>query len=220
MNEPQVAFFDMDYTVLGIDASVNWKKYLAETGLAPEEDAARADYFLDLYHQGKTPVEEFVKFQYREFIGRTVEEMRDMIRPYFEERVRPFIFPEAQAVIDDFAACGIPTAMVTGTNRYIAEPIVEAMRITMLMPTEPEIVDGKFTGGYIKPFLIKDAKLQKDREYCQTLGTTMDRAAFFADSINDLQLLQSSGFPTAVNPHKKLLPEAQKNNWPIKYWSM
>lgn len=95
MNEPDVAFFDMDHTILDIDASVNWKKYLAETGLAPPEDSARADYFLQLYHQGRTPIEEFVKFQYRDFIGRTIEEMRDMIRTYFEERVRSFIFPEA-----------------------------------------------------------------------------------------------------------------------------
>lgn len=90
----------------------------------------------------------------------------------------------------------------------------------MLLPTEPEIVNGKFTGGYIKPFLIKHAKLQKAREYCQTLGTSMDRATFFADSINDLQLLQNTGFPVAVNPHKKLLTEAKKHNWPIKIWSI
>jgi HAD superfamily hydrolase (TIGR01490 family) len=220
MNEPDVAFFDMDYTILGIDASVSWKKYLVEIGLAPAEDSARAEHFLQLYHQGRTPVEEFVKFQYREFIGRTVSEMRAMIRTYFEQCLRPFIFPEARAMINDFTARGIPTALVTGTNRYIAEPVAEAMKITTLLPTEPEVVDGLFTGGYIKPFLVKQAKLLRARQYCRTLGTTMENAAFFADSINDLELLQNAGFPTAVNPHKKLFPEAKKHNWPIKNWSV
>jgi HAD superfamily phosphoserine phosphatase-like hydrolase len=220
MIRPEVVFFDMDHTILDIDASVLWKKYLCDLGLAPAEDRERVDYFLKLYHQGRTPVEDFVKFQYREFIGRTIEEMRAITYQYFEEHVRPFILPDAQAVVDDSEAHDIPTVLLTGTNRYIAEPIVEAMRITTLLPTEPEIIDGKFTGGYIKPFLIKQAKLQKAREHCHALQTSMERAVFFADSINDLEMLESVGYPVAVNPHENLLKEAQSRGWPVEHWSL
>lgn len=219
MNVPEVAFFDMDHTILGVDCSVSWKKFLVDRVLAPAEDRDKADYYWGLYCQGRTPVEDFVRFQYREFIGRTIEEMRALTQEHFEERIRPFIYPQAQALIDDFAAHGVPTALVTGTNRYIAEPIVEAMRITTLLPTEPEVVKGKFTGWYIKPFLLKQGKLQKARDYCATLRTTMDKAAFFADSINDLGMLESVGYPVAVNPHENLRAKAQARKWRIERWT-
>lgn len=219
MIEPDVAFFDMDHTILGTDASVSWKRFLVDIGLAPAEDRAKADYYLDLYHKGRTPVREFVKFQYREFVGRTIEEMQVLTRKHFEQRIRPYIYPDAQAVIDDFGVRNIPTVLVTGTNRHIAEPIIEAMRITTLLPTEPEVVDGKFTGGYLKPFLYKRGKLQKAIEHCDALQTSMDRAAFFADSINDLEMLESVGFPVAVNPSKKLLEQAHARGWAVEHWS-
>ncbi len=143
MTQVDVAFFDMDHTILDVDCSVIWKRFLADEGLASAEDAARAEHFVSLYHQGRYPVEEFVRFQYREFIGRTPDEMRDLCRRHFEERIRPFIYPDAQRTLDDFGTRGVPTVLVTGTNRFIAEPIVEAMGITSLLATEPEIIDGR-----------------------------------------------------------------------------
>lgn len=220
MIKPDVAFFDMDHTIIGTDASVSWKRFLADIGLAPAEDREIADNFLKLYHEGQTPVEEFVKFQYCEFIGRTIEEMEPLALRHFEERIRPYIYPDAQAAIDDFGARNIPTVLVTGTNRYIAEPIIRAMKITTLLPTEPEVVDGKFTGGYLEPFLYKHGKLQKAREHCHALQTSMERAAFFADSINDLEMLEIVGYPVAVNPHANLLKEAEARDWPVKRWSL
>jgi len=218
-NGIEVVFFDMDHTILGIDCSVSWKKFLADRVLAPPEDRDKADYFWGLYCQGRTPVEDFVRFQYREFIGRTIEEMKTLTQEHFEERIRSFIYPQAQAVINDFRSHGVPTVLITGTNRYIAEPIVEAMRITTLLSTEPEIVEGKFTGRYIKPFLYKQGKLRKAHDYCAILGTTMDRATFFADSINDLEMLESVGYPVAVNPHENLRTVAKARKWRIERWT-
>ncbi len=119
--KPVVAFFDMDHTIIGIDCSVSWKYFLADHGLAPEDDKAKADYYWNLYCQGRTPVDEFVEFQYREFSGKTVDEMRSLTHFHFEERIRPHIYRGAKEKIREFSRDGIPTALVTGTNRYIAE---------------------------------------------------------------------------------------------------
>ena len=58
MTRVDVAFFDMDHTILDVDCSVIWKRFLADEDLAPAEDAARAEHFVSLYHQGRYPVEE------------------------------------------------------------------------------------------------------------------------------------------------------------------
>ena len=63
----------MDHTIIGIDCSVSWKYFLVDRGLAPKGDKAKADYYWNLYCRGKTPVDEFIEFQYREFSGNTVD---------------------------------------------------------------------------------------------------------------------------------------------------
>jgi HAD superfamily hydrolase (TIGR01490 family) len=216
--KPVVAFFDMDHTIIGIDCSVSWKYFLADHGLAPEDDKAKADHYWQLYCQGSTPIDEFVKFQYREFSGKTVDEMRSLARCHFEERIRSYIYRGAQEKIREFSRDGIPTVLVTGTNQYIAEPIVEAMEITALLATEPEIVEGKFTGWYIPPFLLKEAKITMAERYCRELGVHLDKASFFGDSVNDLDMLKKVGYPSVVNPGEKVLVVAEKSSWPVKRW--
>ncbi len=220
MKELDVVFFDMDHTILAIDCDVSWKKFLIDKGMAPAEDSAKAEYYWDLYCQGKSPVEEFVEFQLREFAGRTPEEMYVLTQRHFDERIRQFIYPEAHRVIEEFSAKGVPTVLVTGTNRFLSQPLVDAVGITTLLATEPEIVNGRFTGGIVEPFLLKQGKLLKAREYCQSLQTDLKHAAFFADSINDLEMLASVGTPVVVNPADKLIEEAKARHWRIECWSL
>jgi HAD superfamily hydrolase (TIGR01490 family) len=218
--KPAVAFFDMDHTIIGIDSSVSWKYFLVDHGMAPKDDRAKADYYWNLYCLGRYPVDEFVEFQYREFSGKTVDEMRILARSHFEERIRPHIYRGAQEKIREFSKEGIPTVLVTGTNRYIAEPIAEAMEITSLLPTEPELVDGKFTGGYFPPFLFKEGKITKAECYCRELGVLLAEASFFGDSVNDLEMLARVGHPVVVNPGEKLLAVAEENSWPVERWAV
>lgn len=218
--KPGIAFFDMDHTIIGIDCSVSWKYFLVDRGLAPKSDKAKADYYWNLYCRGKTPVDEFVKFQYREFLGNTIDEMRSLARCHFEERIRPYIFRGAHEKIREFSRQGIPTALVTGTNRYIAEPIVETMGITTLLPTEPEMANGKFTGGYVPPFLLKEGKIKMAEAHSREIGILLDQAFFFGDSVNDLEMLYRVGYPVVVNPGEAVLAVAKKNSWPIERWTV
>ncbi|TKJ37534.1 MAG: hypothetical protein CEE38_08550 [Planctomycetes bacterium B3_Pla] len=220
MKELDVVFFDMDHTILAIDCDVSWKKFLVDKGMAPAEDSAKAEYYWDLYYQGKSPIEEFVEFQLREFAGRTPEEMRVLTQRHFDERIREFIYPEAHRVIEEFSAESVPTALVTGTNRFLSQPLVDAVGITTLLATEPEIVNGRFTGGIVEPFLLKEGKLVKAREYCQSLQTDLEHAAFYADSINDLDMLACVGTPVVVNPAEELRAEAKAREWRIECWSL
>lgn len=215
-----VAFFDMDHTVLATDCDVSWKNFLVDQGLAPEADRGRADAYWDLYYQGRSPVEEFVAFQLREFVGRSAEEMQELAQRHFNERIADTVYPAARQVITQYAGRGIPTGLVTGTNRVIAQPLVQELGITTLLATEPELDRGRFTGGIVGPFLLKEGKLIKARQYCAALGTDLQGAAFYADSINDLEMLASVGTPVAINPAPALRAEAEARRWRIERWEM
>ena len=125
MKTPAVYFFDMDHTLINNDCDVSWKQFAVRHNLAPESDLAEADRYFDDYNAGTLDVEEFYLFQFREFIGKTPEEMRPLAELHFEEYVRPHIYPEARKLVGSLLDAGFPVAILTSTNSVVAQPLAE-----------------------------------------------------------------------------------------------
>lgn len=216
----KVAFFDMDHTVIDTDCDVSWKYFLVDEGLAPVSDRAEADRFFILYHQGQTNVEEFIRFQLREFRHRTPGEMQALARRHFDSRVRQYIYPRAGHEIENYRTAGIPVFLLTGTNRIIAEPIANELGVDQLFATEPAIHNGYFTGTIQGPFLMRDEKLNSALIYCRSKGIDLEHVTYYADSITDLKLLEQVGAPVVVNPGAELLRIARARGWSTHDWSL
>lgn len=216
----ELAIFDMDHTVVETDCDVSWKYYLVEQGLAPLEHRQEADRFFDLYHQGKTPVSEFILFQLSEFVDCTVAEMRAIADHHFNERVKQYVYPDAKRLIHRFNAEGVSTVMLTGSNRIIAEPVARYLGIDKLIATEPEIINGQFTGRIDGQFLMKEAKLDLAFHHASSRNISLDQVAYYADSITDVPLLEKVGNPVVINPKAELLFKAKANNWQIETWQL
>ena len=214
----ELAIFDMDHTVLGIDCDHSWKYFLADEGFAPLAHRDEADRFLDLYHKGRTPINEFIEFQLSEFAGRSIAEIRTIADKHFEQRVRKLIYLQARNVIDKFNHDEIDTILLTGTNRIIANPIAKSLDVSRLIATEPEIEDGYFTGRIDGPFLMKEVKFKSAKDLCSERNIDLDRVTYFADSITEVPLLEKVGYPVVINPRKDMLSIAKANQWQIKYW--
>ena len=214
----ELAIFDMDHTVLGLDCDHSWKYFLADEGFAPLAHRDEADRFLDLYHKGRTPINEFIEFQLSEFVDRSIAEIRTIADKHFEERVRKLIYPQARNVIDKFNHDEIDTILLTGTNRIIANPIAKSLDVSRLIATEPEIEDGYFTGRIDGPFLMKEVKFKSAKDLCSERNIDLDRVTYFADSITDVPLLEKVGYPVVINPRKDMLLIAKSNHWQIRYW--
>jgi HAD superfamily hydrolase (TIGR01490 family) len=210
----------MDHTVLDTDCDLSWKYFLVDEGLAPPSHRAEADRFFDLYHQQRTPVNEFVKFQLSEFVNRSSKEMRILADQHFQERVLEYIYPQAQKEITKFNQLGISTFLLTGTNRIIAEPIARSLGVSILLATEPETKNGLFTGSIDGPFLMKGAKLQAASDICISRQIKLDNVTFYADSITDVALLEKIGYPIVINPREDLRAIAVANQWRIEDWQL
>ena len=214
----ELAIFDMDHTVLGIDSDHSWKYFLADEGFAPLAHRDEADRFLDLYHKGRTPINEFIEFQLSEFAGRSITEIRTIADKHFKQQVRKHVFSQARNEIDKFNYNKIDTILLTGTNRIIAEPIAKSLGVCKLIATEPHIKDGYFTGRVYGPVLMKQAKLKSAKDICLKMNIDLNKVTYFADSITDVPLLLEVGYPVVVNPKSDLLLFAKTNKWQIKNW--
>lgn len=219
-HKSQIVFFDMDHTLIDNDCDVSWKEFLIDEGIADPRERDDIQRYWDLYAEGRLPVSEFISFQLRQFIGRSVEEMRALAQRHFDAIVKSLIYAEGRAEIDCAHAAGIPTVVLTSTNTIIAEPVVRALGITHLLGTELETHEGHFTGRIIEPYCYEHNKVTKAREYCRKLGLSLDHATYFGDSVPDIPMLSSVARAVVVNPGEFLRQLASERGWPIVSWAL
>jgi HAD superfamily hydrolase (TIGR01490 family) len=219
-NDADIVFFDMDHTLIHNDCDVSWKEFLIDAGIAPGDERIEAQRHYEDYCAGQLDEETFLWFQTRQFIGKTLEEMRALSQRHFEERVRHRIYPRARQAVAATLERGVPVAILSSTNTVVAEPIAEALGIPKTICTELELRDGVFTGRIVPPYCFRAGKIPHAQAYCDSLGKSLDRAAYFGDSTNDIPMLEVVGAPVTINPTGVLLAKAQEMGWVIEKWTL
>jgi HAD superfamily hydrolase (TIGR01490 family) len=216
----EIVFFDMDHTLIDNDCDVSWKQFLIEEGLADPAEMDDVHRFYDLYRQGRLPILDFVAFQLRQFTGRGEAEMCELAQRHFDRHVRPRIYPQARQAVEQARRAGAPTAILTATNRIVAEPLARELGMDHVLATELEVRDACFTGRIVEPYCYECEKVTKARALCQPLGLDLERAAYFGDSTSDIPMLDQVGQAVAVNPGDQLAAVAREKGWKIERWSL
>ena len=211
--------FDMDGTLVDNDCDVSWKLFLVHAGLAPESDIALADKYYYDYVDGRLDLDEFLRFQLREFVGRTHAEMAALCQRHFDEVVRPKCRPGAIAATREVAASGTPSTILSSTNTMISEPVRAFFGIAETAgPTLELDGSGRFTGKLVGDYTLGPQKVVRMRRMAEKLGIVPEDIAAYGDSAADIPLLSSVGHPFVVAPSKELRAEALKRNWQILKW--
>ena len=211
--------FDMDGTLVDNDCDVSWKLFLVAAGFAPEGDAALAHKYYDDYAEGVLDLDEFLRFQLREFVGHTKAEMAKICQRHFDEFVRSKCRPGAIEETRRVAASGKPSTILSSTNTMISEPVRAFFGIDRTNGTTLELDgSGRFTGGIVGPYALGKNKVAIMREMAAGLGITPAQVTAYGDSASDIPLLSAVGHPFAVAPSEELRAEAEKRNWPVLTW--
>ena len=100
-------------------------------------------------------------------------------------------------------------------NSFVTGPIASAFGINDLIATEPEMVNGQYTGKIDGIPCFQEGKITKLNDWLKTSDINLEGSYFYSDSHNDLPLLQQVTTPVAVDPDEQLRAHAQKNNWDI-----
>lgn len=216
----RVVFLDMDHTLIDNDCDVSWKEFLIQEGIAPPSERDDIYRYFELYKQARLPEDEFNKFQLRQFAGRTHEEVVPLARAHFERHVRPRIFPQALAAIDEHRRAGRRLVLLTATNRVVAEPVAEHLGLPEIVATELECRDGRYTGRLGGRYCVKEGKVAYASQWCERNAIGLVEAAYYGDSMSDIPLLERVGHPVVVNPPEKLAALAADRGWPILQWRL
>ena len=213
---PEVYFFDMDHTLIANDCDISWKIFLNEEKLIEAGQLAIAEKFYEDYCREELNEAEFIRFQLREFVGCSEQEMNLLARRHFDSQVKhtliASVFAELTAALQQKAH----VALLTATNSVVARPLADFCGIEHVLATAPELdAAGSFTGAINGDYCCGRKKIKFAEEFCRARGLTLSSAAYYGDSLNDRHLLERVGFPVAVNPTGELLEIARANSWRI-----
>jgi len=213
--EPQAYLFDMDHTLINNDCDVSWKDFLIEKGLAPKSSIEAAEMFFQQYKQNRLDMSAFLNFQLKEFEGRTVEEMKVLAKEHFETFVKDKIYQSAFLAVKTALATGKPVALLTATNRVLAQPLAEYFGIPTVLAFDIKLEDEKYLPEPADEISHGSGKIDYAAAFLAQFGLDLNACAYYGDSTSDIPILSAVGFPNPVNPSPELRALSQTNGWEI-----
>jgi HAD superfamily hydrolase (TIGR01490 family) len=218
----RLTLFDLDNTLLGGDSDYGWAQFLIERGAVDAEDYERrnAEFFAD-YKAGRLDIHAFLEFQLRPLADNDPATLFAWRERFVAEKILPMLLPAGRKLVDERLAAGDLVAVVTATNSFITRPIAALYGVRHLVATEPEIIDGRFTGRPTGEPCFQAGKLACLEAWLTGLNRRLSDFAeswFYSDSHNDLPLLLAVTHPVAIDPDPVLAAEALSRGWPITSW--
>jgi HAD superfamily hydrolase (TIGR01490 family) len=213
----RLALFDLDNTLLAGDSDYEWGQFLVDRGVL-ERDAYEAQNraFYEQYKAGTLDIHEFLGFALRPLAEHTPQELDRWHGEFMQSRIRPMIRPAARALVRRHLQDGDLCAIITATNSFVTRPIAREFGIEHLIATEPEMREGRYTGGVAGTPCFRSGKLVRLDQWLAGLGRRLDQFAdsiCYSDSHNDLALLERVQRPVAVDPDERLADEARRRGW-------
>ncbi len=144
------------------------------------------------------------------------DEIKDKCSFIWEQDCKNFIYKDVADLFKTYKKQGLKLIMVDAGISELYEDLLNVYDFDYVFTANLEYKDGKSTGkllgepcsGIHKYNVIKKL-IEED------LGGFLKETIFYANSNNDIPLLEHVGKPIAVNPNKKLKHKALRSKWEI-----
>lgn len=214
-----LALFDLDNTLLAGDSDYNWSLFLIKEGLLDEKTHhERNEQFYQDYKNGNLDIYEFLKFQLKPLSQHSKQFLDALHVKYMDKVIRPMMTQKAQDLVSQHKSQGDICLIITATNSFVTKPIATAYGIENLIGTDPEMLNGQYTGGVSGTPSFQHGKVIRLNEWLAAQGQQLsdfEKSYFYSDSHNDLPLMKLVTNPVAVDADPTLTEFAKLNGWPL-----
>ncbi|MFN2383523.1 MAG: HAD family hydrolase [Gemmatimonadota bacterium] len=216
------AFFDVDGTLV----ASNIVRYAVALRTAGRPAPARAvwtagylprvGYFLALDAVSRAA---FQRALYRGYRHWRPDTLRTAAQTLFRDHVEPRIYPQGAARVAAHQQRGDRVVLVTGSLEPIVAPLAERLGVTDVLAARLEEEGGEYTGELAGGPLAGADKARAISAFAEREGLDLARACGYADSLDDVPMLEVVGLPAVVNPSGRLRRLATARGWDIYRWS-
>lgn len=147
--------------------------------------------------------------------GAEVAEMVSIGGEIINESIKPAIRGLVVEMAKRHLESGHEVWIVTASPQELSQMLAENLGFTGGLGTRAEVVDGRYTGRIPQGILHGPEKAKAVVSLAGERRIDLATSSAYSDSINDLPLLHSVGFPNAVTPDRELARKAVLSGWPV-----
>ena len=211
-----LAIFDLDNTLLAGDSDYLWGVFLVEKGVVDGDHYEREnDRFYKQYLAGRLDIYEFLRFSLKPLKENSIDNLLRWRDEFIHSKIDPIVLPTARSLIQRHREAGDMLLIITATNRFVTEPIAQRLGIDDLIASDPEIINGRFTGEVAGDPSFQAGKVRRLKLWLRERNMELNSSYFYSDSHNDIPLLDLVENPVAVDPDDNLACYARDREWPI-----
>jgi HAD superfamily hydrolase (TIGR01490 family) len=164
----------------------------------------------------KPEVIERFKRAAQDFIGgHAVTDIHKLGEEIYEEYISPALVQKTIDIAKSHLNQGREVWLVSAAPEDLGKIIARKLGFTGAIGSKAEIVNETYTGNLDGPILHGQAKANAVFELVKERNIDIKNCYAYTDSANDLPLLESVGYPNAINPDAKLRIRALVEEWPI-----
>ena len=169
-----LVLFDLDNTLLAGDSDYEWGQFLIAKGAVdgPHYEAKNQAFYED-YKAGRLDIYAFLAFALRPLATHRREQLDAWRAEYLETRVKPMITQAARDLVNKHMKDADLVAVITATNSFVTGPIAREFGIPNLIATDPEEIDGRFTGEVAGTPCFREGKVARIEHFLEAHGTRL-----------------------------------------------
>jgi HAD superfamily hydrolase (TIGR01490 family) len=213
--EIQAAFFDLDHTIINCSSGAQFLIEAFKRRLIPFITLALVPTFFFRY---KFLHPDWSDWTYKipGINGKSKELLYDIADYVYDEKIKHTYISEIIEEINNYKTIGTPVVIATASTDFLARQVMEKLQLDTLICSRLEFDDKNLTTGR---FLGNPVFGKKKQELVEKLaekeGWDLSKCAFYSDSIHDLPIMTTCGYPVATNPDSRLRKYAKSKNWSI-----
>ena len=223
MSSAGAAFFDVDGTIVRGDI-VRYYAYLRTTRMTMFHRALWSALFLSkvpcYIALDKLSRRTFSRVFYRNYANLSPAELQARSLRHFEQVMSKKMYPAALERLRLHQRNGEPVVLVTNSLREIMAPLAKHLQASELIAVQLEEKGGAFTGALLDGPLTDRRKAEGIEAFARKQGLSLDQCHAYADSLDDVPMLESVGHPRAVNPDWGLRRIARRKGWETLIWQL
>ncbi|MDM8350056.1 HAD-IB family hydrolase [Pseudomonas sp. sp1636] len=214
-----LAIFDLDETLIGGDCASLWSTEMVKLGWADgERFIAREQALMRQYSAGELAMEDYMAYTLSPLVGRTPEEVAQVVEPFVEEVIEPIFYHDAIRCLSNHRIAGDRILLISASAHFLVSAIASRLKVEEVLAIDLEQQHGHYSGKTQGVLTYREGKVRRLHSWLEEHGESLAGAYFYSDSRNDLPLLRVVDKPHAVNPDPTLRQHAQQAGWPILHW--
>ncbi len=210
------AFFDFDQTLLEVESAQMGLRMLRERKMLTTGYILKV-WLANIFYRGHCLSEAgMARILLTFYRGRRLEEFEATAEAFYQNHLKPYLAPRMLSVLDDHRQAEHRLVLISGSVRYMLNPVVRDLGFERLYCTDLEVgVDGLLTGRSRGPICVDQVKRNYARQFAREAGVDLAMSFAYGNHPADLPILEAVGHPRVVEPSRALARIAARRGWPV-----